>query len=420
MNSRQLVINALEHGDTDGRIPVDIGSTAVTGVHVSVVAQLRDWYGLEKRRVKVHEPYQMLGLIEEDLKQAIGTDVDGVFPARTNFGFPPSDWKEWTTPWGQDVLVPGGFEVTEDRQGNRLIFPQGDRQAPPSAKMPQGGYFFDAITRQPSIDDDALDPSDNLEEFGRFSEEDLLRFEEQVRDGHISNRGVVVNFGGTGFGDIARVPGMGLKHPKGIRDVTEWYISILIRQDYIHEVFQRQVEIALQNLADAFERFEEDPEVVFVCGTDFGTQESLFCSPDVFDSLYKPYYKRINGWIHENTDSRSLKHTDGAIRELIPNLIDAGFDILNPIQVSAKDMSPRELKAEFGKDIVFWGAAVDSQNTLPFGSPKEVHDEVIANCELLAPGGGYVFNTIHNVQAKTPIENVIALIDAVHEFNGVR
>ena len=157
---------------------------------------------------------------------------------------------------------------------------------------------------------------------------------------------------------------------------------------------------------------------MFICGADFGTQRGPFLSNAVFEEFYVPYYQKMNNWIHEHTTWKTLKHCCGGIYPLIPLLIEAGFDGLNPVQCSAEGMEPQRLKDEFGKDIVFWGGGVDTQKVLPFGTPQEVHDQVLERLKIFSKGGGYVFNTIHNIQAGTPIENIIAMIDAVKEFNG--
>jgi uroporphyrinogen-III decarboxylase len=131
-----------------------------------------------------------------------------------------------------------------------------------------------------------------------------------------------------------------------------------------------------------------------------------------------PHYNRLNDWIHNNTAWKSFKHCCGSIPAFMPLFIEAGFDIINPVQVSATGMDPAFLKREFGKDLVFWGGGVDTQQVLPFGTPAEVRDQVLRHCEIFNRDGGFVFNTIHNVQAKTPVENVAAMMAAVREFNG--
>jgi uroporphyrinogen-III decarboxylase len=158
--------------------------------------------------------------------------------------------------------------------------------------------------------------------------------------------------------------------------------------------------------------------VVVVCGTDFGTQESSFCSPATFDKLWLPHYRRMNDWIHSHTQWKTFKHSCGAVESFIPHFIAAGFDILNPVQCSARGMEPERLKERHGERITFWGGGVNTQKTLPFGTPAEVRDEVLGRCEIFSPGGGFIFNTIHNIQARTPMANVVAMVDAVREFNG--
>ncbi len=417
MKSKERFLYALAHRQPD-KVPVDFGSTAVTGMHVTCVAALREYYGLERRPVKVIEPYQMLGEIEEDLIEAIGIDTCGVYPRNTIFGFPNENWKDFKAPWGQELLVSDHFKTSVDVNGDLLIYPEGDANAPPSGRMPTGGFFFDTIVRQEPIDDDKLDPDDNLEEFKPISVLDLQYFAEQVNRARASNRGVIGNFGGTAFGDIALVPAPFLKHPKGIRDIEEWYISTAIRQDYVHKVFERQSEIALENLRKIFAVVGDDVDAVFVCGTDFGTQTSSFCSTDTFDSLYAPYYKKINDWIHKNTNWKTFKHSCGAVEPFMSHFVDAGFDIVNPVQCSAEGMDPRKLKERYGEKLVLWGGGVDTQKTLPFGKSVDVRTEVLKRCEIFSPNGGFVFNAVHNVQANTPVENIVAMIDAVKEFNS--
>ena len=416
MQSRERVLSALAHREPD-RIPIDFGSTPVTGIHASVVAALREHYGLERRPVKVHEPYQMLALIEDDLQQALGIDTDGVFARDTLFGFPNEGWRPWRTPWGQELLVSQHFRTTQAPSGDVLIHPQGDVAAEASGRMPASGYFFDAIVRQPPLDEDRLDPEDNMEEFQPIAEEALAHLRREVSRARASGRAVVASFGGTAFGDIALVPGLNLKQPRGIRDIAEWYISTAARRPYVHAVFERQCEVGLANLARIHAAVGDGVDAVFVCGTDFGTQTSSFCSVATLRELWLPYYRRVNDWIHANTSWRSFKHSCGAVEKFVPSFIEAGFDILNPVQCSAAGMDPQTLKSRHGERIVFWGGGVDTQSTLPFGTPDAVRREVEERCRIFGRGGGFVFNTVHNVQAGTPIENVVAMVETVRRFS---
>jgi len=419
MTSKERVLRALGHKEPD-RIPMDFGGTAVTGMHVAIVSALRHHYGLEKRPVKVHEPYQMLGLIEDDLQRALGLDVEGVYAAETMFGFRNEAWKPWRLDSGLEVLVSGHFKTTKDANGDTLVYPKGDLSAPPSARLPKDGFFFDTIVRQEPIDDAKLDPADNLEEFGPISDLDLEYFDEAAKAAAQTGRAVMATFGGLAFGDIALVPAPFLKYPKGIRDIEEWYISTLTRPSYVHTIFEKQTGIALANLEKIAARVGDRVQAVFVCGTDFGTQLSTFCSADTFRSLYAPYYKRVNAWIHKHTAWKTFKHSCGAVKTLIPAIIEAGFDILNPVQCSAAGMDPSALKAEYGADLVFWGGGVDTQKTLMFGTPAAVRGEVLSRCEIFGRGGGFIFNAVHNIQANVPIANVAAMFDAFREFNGMR
>ena len=415
-SGRDVVVSALNHRAT-GRIPVDFGSTAVTGIHVSCVAALREHYGLERRPVKVHEPYQMLGLLDDDLQQAMGIDVEGVFPRNTMFGFPIEDWKPWIFR-GMEVLVPAGFQTRVEPNGDTLIYPEGDTSVAPSGRMPKDGFFFDSIVRQKPIDEGRLDPADNLEEFTAIAEEDLAWFARSARHARATGRAVIANFGGTAFGDIALVPAPFLKDPKGIRDVAEWYMSTRSRREYVHQVFSRQCDIAMENLGKIRVAVGDCVDAVFTCGTDFGTQTSAFCSVPAFRELYFPYYQRLNEWIHRNTNWKTFKHSCGSVERFIESFIECGFDILNPVQCSAAGMDPVHLKERYGDRIVFWGGGVDTQQVLPFGTPAQVRKQVLERCEVFSANGGFVFNTIHNIQAQTPVENIAAMMDAVREFGG--
>jgi len=416
MTSKERLRTAIEHRQPD-RIPIDFGASFITGIHCSVVENLRRHYGLEPHPVKICEPYQMLGLVEEDLQEAIGVDTQPIFPNRTIFGFVNEDWKPWRTPWGQDVLVSGHFE-TDERPDGVYIFPKGDRSASASGHMPQTGYFFDSIIRQEDIDEDNLKVEDNMEEFALMSPEEEAYWREQAGIYRGNGRAIVTHLNGTALGDIALVPAPFLTAPKGVRDIAQWYMTVASEPDFVAELFDRQVDIALANLTKLHQIAGDVIDVVVVCGTDFGTQESTFCSRMTFDDLWLPRYRKVNDWIHANTPWKTFKHSCGAIESFIPNIIEAGFDIINPVQCSAKGMEAKLLKERHGDRITFWGGGVNTQKTLPFGTPEEVRSEVLERCETFSPDGGFVFNAIHNVQALTPTENVVAMIEAVHAFNG--
>lgn len=422
MTSRERVELALRHQEAD-RVPLDLGGSGVTGMQVDTVYQLRQALRLDEpgTAVKVVEPYQMLGEVEPDLMNALGIDVIGLGMPATLFGFKNEGWKPWTTFEGTPVLVPEGFNTEPDDNGDILMYPEGDRSVPPSGRMPNGGFYFDAIVRQPPVDDDNLNIADNLEEFGPISEDDLeyLRVESE-RLYSQTDKAILASFGGTAFGDIALVPAMWLKHPRGIRDIEEWYVSTKIRRDYVYGVFERQCAIGIENLRRIHDVVGERVTAVFVTGTDFGAQNGPFISPNSYRDLYKPFHREVNNWIHQHTTWKSFIHSCGSVRALIPDFIDAGFDILNPVQCSAAGMIPEELKQEFGDRVTFWGGGIDTQRTLPFGSPEEVRAEVLNRLRTFGAGGGFVFNTTHNVQARVPVENVLAMYETVRECGPYR
>ena len=415
MTPKARLLSSLNHKQPD-RVCVDFGSTLVTGIAASTVSKLRKAVlGEGDYRVKVIEPYQMLGEVDEKLREALGVDVVGVIPPVTMFGFENKDWKPFTLFDGTDVLVPGEFNVKPTRDGGWYIYPEGDTSAKASGRMPKDGFYFDAIPRQEPIEEDKLDPKDNLEEFGPVSDRLLESFKQQAEYANANSLGAVVSTPGTGFGDIALVPAMWMKRTKGIRDIEEWYVSTVTRRDYVLNIFKEQCRIALGNLPKIAKAVGDKAQAAFVTGTDFGMQTGLFISKASYRDLFKPFHKAVNDYIHENTNWKTFIHTCGSVIELIPDLIDAGFDILNPVQCTAANMDPRELKRQFGNDIVFWGGGVDTQTTLPFGTPDQVYKQVRERIEIFNEGGGFVFNAIHNVQASIGIDNVLAMFNALRD-----
>ena len=418
MNCKERLHTVLQHKEAD-RIAVDFGSTSVTGIHCRIVEGLRDYYGLEKHPVYVHEPFQMLGLVEDDLAEAMGLDCAGAFGQSDMFGVKTDGWREVKMPWGQVVMMSSNLKLLE-KDGRIYTYPQGDDTVEPCAVLPEGGFFFDALDRRPGdVDDEKLNVEDNLEEFGLMSDQDIAYWKRTVEAAAATGRAVVASFGGTALGDIAFIPGMSLKDPKGIRNVAEWYMSTVMRVDYVKEVFRRQTEMALVNLQKLYDAVGNLVDVIFVCGTDFGTQNSQFCSQEAFRDLYLPYYRQINDWIHSHTEWKTFKHSCGSMRPLIDAVIDCGFDILNPVQINATGMEPAGLKKDFGDRITFWGGGVDTQREFAYGTPQQVADQVRRQCDILGQGGGFVFNAIHNVQANTPLENVIAMMETLKEIRNV-
>ena len=416
MTSRERLQAALDHQPVD-KLCVDFGAGGQTGIGCCAVHRLREAVlGKSYHKVKVSEPYQMLGEIDEELRKALKLDVLGVHPPCDMFGIRQDEWKPFKMPVdGTEVLVPEQFNYTSNRDGSLLMYPEGDTSVAPCTRMPKDSYFWDTLNRQKPIDESMLDPMDNCEEFGLMSDEDVEYFKQKV-DWYYQNTdaGIYLTFPAIAFGDIALVPATWMKDPKGIRDVEEWYISTAMRRDYVYKVFEKQCEIGLKNIEKLAPVLGDKVQVVFVSGTDFGTQRGPFISPQTYRDLYKPFQKTINDKIHELTNWKVFIHSCGGIYPLIPDLIEAGFDVLNPVQCSAADMDPTRLKKEFGGQLVFWGGGVDTQKTLPFGTPDEVYKEVSERIEIFGANSGFVFNSIHNIQSDVPVENILAMFKAIN------
>ena len=301
--------------------------------------------------------------------------------------------------------------------GDIVQYPKGDRSAPPSGRMPTGGFYFDSIVRQEPIDEAKLDPKEWVaQSYSLYTEEELRFLEETSRRWfESSNYSLVGNFWGAGFGDIALVPGPAVAHPKGIRDPEEWYVSSITRKEYVQEIFRLQLELQMKNLQMYRQAVGDRIDVVVMSGTDFGSQNGPFISPAAYREMFKPLHREMNDWVHANTEWKTFYHTCGSIVAFLDDFAEAGIDILNPVQISAAGMSPEILKSKYGEKFTFWGGAVDAQHTLSFGTPEQVKEEAAHNISVFSRGGGFVCNNVHNIQATVPTENLIALFEAVRE-----
>lgn len=420
MNSRERLIRTLNHQEPD-RVPVDLGATFASGIAAGALVDLRTALQLSKRPVKVYAPMLMLGHVEADVLEALGGDVVGLWGAGTNY-YRTANWKPWTMPDGTEVLVGGEFAVTEDAEGTVYVYPQGDTNVAPSSMMPSTSYFFDHIIRQEPIDEANLNGrTDFADQFKVYSDADLLHFQRTADDLYRNtDYGIVGVFFGGSFGDAGVVPGAGLKKTPGIRKTEDWLIAHLEHPGYIKEVYDLQFEVAMKNLELYRQAVGDKIQVIGISGTDFGTQGGEFISPDLFREFYKPYYTKINAWVHQHTSWKTFYHTCGSVVRLLDDFVEMGMDILNPVQCSAKGMDPRFLKENYGDRLTFWGGAVDTQHTLAFGTPEEVRQQARERLEIFSKGGGFVFNAIHNIVRTTPTKNILALYEAARAFNEGR
>jgi uroporphyrinogen-III decarboxylase len=184
------------------------------------------------------------------------------------------------------------------------------------------------------------------------------------------------------------------------------------------KIYEHQCEIGIENFARLHKAVENRITAIFMSGTDFGAQRGSFISNKTYREMYLPFQKRMNDWVHKNTTWKCFLHSCGSIVALMPDLIEAGFDIFNPVQTSAAGMDPSVLKERFGEQVTFWGGGVDTQRTLPFGTPEQIRAEVKERIRIFGSGGGFVFNPSHNIQAGIPVKNLLALFQAVKDFGS--
>ena len=395
MTSRERVRKALNHEEPD-RVPLDLGGCLTTGIMAHALDRLRRHLGLEERPVKVVEVFQMLGEVEPDLVERLGLDVLPVEPPVQFFGLRREGWKPWTLWDGTRVLVPGRFEVEVGADGGWLLHAGGDPAAPVEGRMPRGGFYFDMPALTASRPDWTPPPLEEVRREHRFAAAELEFL--QGRAEHLRRTTDKALF--LDCWDYTGLPWVG--------SIPDFLALMLLDRAYVRDLFEVRTETALENLERLAAHLGEAIDVFGLDGTDYGSQNSELFAPQLFAELYVPFFRRQSDWIHRHTGWKTFLHTCGSVTRLLPLLVESGVDVLNPVQTSAAGMDPAWLKREYGGRLVFWGGGVDTQRTLPFASPDEVRREVAERVRLFAPGGGFVFNPIHNVQQGTPPENVVA------------
>jgi uroporphyrinogen decarboxylase len=379
MNSRERVRLALNHQEAD-RIPVDLGGTLVTSITKTAYASLKEALGLPVEEIKIIDYVQQLPFIDEAVQLRFGADVRMVqLPA--------------VTAQGVNLQEEAGYYTFYNRWGAKL-------------KMPvEGGLYFDYSEfpiREPSLE--ALDkyawPDPNPHEVNlqlRQQAERLFETTEYALAG-----GVVI--GGGIFEQPARL--MGLEN---------FFMALVSEPVFADRIMEKINDLYIEASQDYLDEVGRYLDVVVywddVCG-----QNGWLIRPEIYINQVKPKQQRLVEAIKKKTGAKLFYHGCGAVYGLIPHLIEIGFDIINPVQVSAKGMDTRRLKQEYGRDIVFWGGGVDTQQVLPFGKPQEVVDEVKRRIDDLAPGGGFVFAATHNIQAFVPPENIIAAFDTALDY----
>lgn len=377
--SKQRVVDALNHREPD-RIPLDLGSTGITGISRQALVRYLEFVGMPHDDIELYEVTQQLGVIPETLLQWLGVDVRGIDPR------PGSKWQ-------LSISQQGDSEVFYDEWGIGWRKPLDSR------------LYFDMyhapLARAESVAD--------YERHNWPDPNDPVRYEQLQSDAallEVTTGAAIV---------LGRMAAGTLELAAWTRGMENFYMDLAAEPglacsllDIITEIKMRYWELAISRIGERI--------TVITEADDMASQHSLIVSPDIYRRLIKPRHKRLLDHIHKLAPHAFIFfHSCGAIRELIPDLIEIGVDILNPVQVSAADMDPAQLKREFGSELTFWGGGVDTQKVLPNGTPGEVRDEVRRRIDQLAPGGGFVFSTVHNIQSDVPPENLAAMFETLHE-----
>jgi hypothetical protein len=414
LTSRERIIATINHQEPD-ILPVDFGGTSATGIYVGAFYELLGILGLPRRQPYIVDMMQLLTDMNNEERCALCTDVVPLHSPLTKVGTKATGKKIFHLSKGIEALVAETVQFSYNENGDCFLYPQGDTSSPASMFMPAGGTYFHAIERSPEPDYDNLNPRKDFKEVGNIWTDEMARhFEKRAKELYENTEYAIVSvFGGASFGDLAKVPGPTVKDPRGIRAVEDYLAAHMEYPEYIHEIYTMQCEAAIKNLEILRQAVGDRIQVIHAGGTDFGMQTGLYFSKHIFQILYKPYIKKINDYIHRNTNWKTFYHSCGSIIEILDDLIEAGVDIINPVQCSAANMDPAILKEKFGKKIVFWGGGIDTQKTLPFGTSEEIVAEVEERIRIFSKGGGYVFSSIHNIIAGTPPENIMKMLEVV-------
>ncbi len=350
--------------------------------------------GIEGEPVKVFDVEQMLAWVEQPVVEALGVDVLPIQRLTQAYGMRLDNWRPWRLDDGLPVQIPAHFDPVTEEDGSLGLYLNGELVAKKVSISP----YFD-----PMIEFKSYDPLPPVETFDMwvFTDEELAwarHWAETLRaetdKALIGDSGVVLTRWSS---------------------YQEWLYTLAADPDYVLAFYGRKVENMLTNL-ELYAQAVGDNIDIFRRGEDYGTQKGMMISPNMFNEMIAPYYKRVFDWIHKNTSWKIFYHSCGAISPIIGTLIECGIDILNPVQTTAVGMDPARLKAEFGEAITFWGGGIDTQSVLPYGSTEEVRAQVRERMQIFGPGGGFVFTPVHNIQEQVPVEHLLAMYETVQEY----
>lgn len=406
LTSRERIQRAIRHQETD-RVPIDIGGTVATGIHVDLYVDIVRQLGLDLLPPKVYDQWQMLARVDEPVMHWLHADVIQLENVAVSFGLRNEGWQAWRTPAGSDVLMPRDFHPVTDARGYHVLNGSDGR---PVAIMAPGSRYFDkpGSTELTYGDFTFTDPDEWRRTLPLYTDDELKLLQKRARF-YRDNTDYAIS-GGFFRG------GLGTGGPFAGHSLSDWLCILATEEAYAAEILAATADRALENLALYLEAVSDCLDTILVSATDFGTQGGPMFDPAIFRRLHLPNYRRINDYIHARSDIRTIFHSCGSVRAFIPDFIAAGVDILNPVHTNAAGMDPLELKQTFGDRIVFWGGGVETQTVLPFGTPDQCREQVLERLRIFSPGGGFVFSPIHNSQAGVPVDNLKAAVETVFNF----
>lgn len=399
--ARERVLKTFAHEQPE-KLAVDFGSSTSTGVSVFAYAKLQAYLKADPGQLpKLYDLFLMMADPSETVLDRMGSDVIQLKRYAPYFDIALTDWKPWTFHDGTQCLVPGGFDPVVNERGGWDIL---DAAGHCLARMPKNGFYFDRVYF-PYQDIEEPEEIDELEMKGISDAElDYLR-RESKRLHEETDKAVM-------FPIYARTFEAGMLN----FGMQEWLIRLMCNQDMVHRYLDRLTDVYISDLDKVLSDCNEYIDFIRFCD-DLGTQDSLMMSPETFRAMIKPYLKKMFSFVKTKYPKQKIAlHCCGSIKPLIPELAEIGVDILNPVQISAANMAPDDLKQAFGKDIVFWGGGCDMQNMLMHVPIPELKDHVRRLIETFAPGGGFLFAPTHNFQADVPPERITAIYDVAREY----
>lgn len=413
MNSRERVIAAIEHREPD-RVPLDLGATPSSGISAIAYGKLKSHLGMTAGHTRIYDVVQQLAQPENSLLDRFHVDTVDVGRA---FNTDDSHWYDIILADGQPAQYPAWFRPELLPDGSRIA-----RAADGTviARMPKDGTFFDQ-TCFPWLDGYPGNFQSLPEAMGKVHWAALVHspwdhaaepgFWQELRKRAIALRERTDSA-------LIIVAGCNLfEWGTFLRRMDNFLMDLRADQRSVEKLLDALMEVHLSTLEKVC-RAVGDVCDILRFGDDLGTNDGPFMSPNLYSRLFKPRHTRLCEYVHKNSQMKTFLHSCGSIYRLLPDLIEAGYDIINPVQTNCRDMEPEKLKRDFGKDICFWGGGCDTRSVLNHGASEEVRQHVLRRLETFAPGGGFVFNTVHNILPDVPPENIVAMYEAVEEFNG--